>query len=385
MLVVAVGSRQVAAVPPDAAGPVASSEPVAAADPFHLRPPIWTSLDVFGESCLFVQEADDKPPATALLFPAAEIVSVESASGEQRFEQGKDFALAADGLSLVLPRGSRIPQRRLADLYPPRDRPNSIGAKAGDPAASLLFGEGHYFHDQQVAVSYRRREGKWTGYTPVFDATLLPKTIARLQAKKPLVLGISGDSISQGYNASGFTQAPPLQPAYPRLVADALTSAYGTQVALRNRAVAGWSVGQGLGDLEKLLAEKPNLVIVAYGMNDVGGHNADGYRKGVEAILKRLHDANPDAEVILVASMLGNPEWTATPPEMFPKFRDALAGLTRPGIVLADMTSLWQELLKRKRYVDLTGNGVNHPNDFGHRLYAQVILSLLIDPGPVEQ
>ena len=30
--------------------------------------------------------------------------------------------------------------------------------------------------------------------------------------------------------------------------------------------------------------------------------------------------------------------------------------------------------------VDLTGNGVNHPSDFGHRLYAQVILALLVEP-----
>ena len=34
--------------------------------------------------------------------------------------------------------------------------------------------------------------------------------------------------------------------------------------------------------------------------------------------------------------------------------------------VLADMTSIWEALLKRKTFYDLTGNGVNHPNDFGH-------------------
>ena len=360
--------------------PTNNPESSAVADAYHLRSPIWNSLDVFGESCLFVQDADDKPAAAAMLFPVAELTSVASASGQQQFERGKDFELAPDGKSLVLLPGSRIPNRRRSELYPLKDQPNSIGSKAGDPAISLLFGEGHYFHDQQVAVSYRRSDEKWTGYAPKFDAAQLPKTIARLRSKKPLVLGVSGDSISQGYNASGFTQAPPLQPPYPRLVADELARAYGTQVTFRNRAVAGWSVAQGLADLDKLLAEKPDLVILAYGMNDVGGHNPEAYKKSIEAILKRILDANPDTEVVLVASMLGNPEWTATPPDMFPKYRDALASLTRPGVVLADMTSLWQELLKRKRYVDLTGNGVNHPNDFGHRLYAQVILALLVDP-----
>jgi len=47
------------------------------------------------------------------------------------------------------------------------------------------------------------------------------------------------------------------------------------------------------------------------------------------------------------------------------------------GAALADMTTLWRDLLARKSVHDLTGNGINHPNDFGHRLYAQVILGLL--------
>ena len=36
-------------------------------------------------------------------------------------------------------------------------------------------------------------------------------------------------------------------------------------------------------------------------------------------------------------------------------------------------------MLKRKRDSDLTGNGVNHPSDFGHRVYASAILALLVE------
>ena len=38
---------------------------------------------------------------------------------------------------------------------------------------------------------------------------------------------------------------------------------------------------------------------------------------------------------------------------------------------------MWRDLLRRKSVYDLTGNGVNHPNDFGHQVYADVIASLL--------
>jgi acyl-CoA thioesterase I len=48
-------------------------------------------------------------------------------------------------------------------------------------------------------------------------------------------------------------------------------------------------------------------------------------------------------------------------------------------VVLADVTTLWTQLLARKSYYDVTGNGLNHPNDFGHRLYAQVILAQLVE------
>ena len=43
--------------------------------------------------------------------------------------------------------------------------------------------------------------------------------------------------------------------------------------------------------------------------------------------------------------------------DVFPKYRDELALLCRPGIALADMTSVWEEFLRRKQDHDLTGNG----------------------------
>jgi len=61
---------------------------------------------------------------------------------------------------------------------------------------------------------------------------------------------------------------------------------------------------------------------------------------------------------------------------LYPQYRDALMRLSGPGVAVADLTSMWADLLKIKKFVDLTGNGVNHPNDFAHRVYAEVILEL---------
>ena len=96
-------------------------------------------------------------------------------------------------------------------------------------------------------------------------------------------------------------------------------------------------------------------------------------------MIKAVHAKLPETEFVLVATMLGNANWTYLKADLFPQYRDALAQLCGEGVVLADLTSMWAELLKQKKDWDMTGNGVNHPNDFGHRIYAQVLTALLVE------
>lgn len=346
----------------------------------HLLEPVWSSPTIHRESVLFVQDAPTGPANARLLFSAVRILSVRAADGGVTFDAERDYRVSADGNQLELVAGSRIPRLAAADLFPAKGAERSIPSKSGDATRSVLFDNGHWFHDQQVEVTYTRVVTPWAGKSPALAAEQLPKTLGRLRKKEKLVLAVSGDSISQGYNASAFTHAPPEMPPYADLVAAQLRHTFGGEVVLHNRAIAGWSVVQGLKDLDALLATEPHLIVIAYGMNDVGRRDPEAFRAGIATMLDRIAKANPSTEVILVSTMLGNADWVHTPREMFPRYRDALASFTGPGVALADLTDLWQVLLSRKREVDLTGNGVNHPNDFGHRLYAQTILALLVDP-----
>ena len=113
-------------------------------------------------------------------------------------------------------------------------------------------------------------------------------------------------------------------------------------------------------------------------MNDASGRvKKEQYIANTQAIMDSIRTGNPDAEFILVATMRGNPEWTATSNEHYDAYREGLLGLDGDGVAVADVTSVWSELLAHKPFTSITGNGVNHPNDFGHRMYAQVILGLL--------
>jgi lysophospholipase L1-like esterase len=163
-----------------------------------------------------------------------------------------------------------------------------------------------------------------------------------------------------------------------------LKAVYGGKITLANHAVGGTDTAWGRNNVDKLLPAKPDLVLLAFGMNDAAGRPAAEYQANIRGMLDVVRKTQPNAEFVLIAPMRGNADWAALRQELFPQYRDALAQLCGPGIVLADMTSVWTELLKRKKDCDLTGNGVNHPNDFGHRVYAQVLSALLIE-GPKAQ
>jgi len=350
----------------------------------HLLEPVWASPISWRESTVLLQQDEGGPLVGRLAFEAAEIISVTSADGLRTFAAGKDFGLGEDRRTLVFANDSAVPFIKQRDLFPPTGAPDSYQHRAGHPEQSLLYHKGSWFHDRQLEVTYRRAETNWPGDLPSWDEHALPRTLARLRAGQTLRIGVSGDSIAAGGDASGPIMVLPHMPAFPKLVAAQLKSSYGGEIVLNNRAIGGWSISNGNEDLENLLAGKPDLIVVAYGMNDVGRRDPEWFRSQVETFVSRVRAANPETEMILVAPMLGNAEWVHTPRDMFAKYRDVLQSLTGPGIVLADLTSVWEVLLRYKHDLDLIGNGLNHPNDCGHRLYAQSILQWLVPTPPAQ-
>src|SRR4051812_7920976 len=353
------------APPPGSSVPGAWSTLTAAPlrfDP-RLLEPFWRSTAMIGESLLFIDRGDGVATAT-LLFPDVDRVALSSATLEIGYEVDRDYTVDQAAGVVRRTSGSRMPFATLDELYP-----------AVDPF--VLIGDGDEFHRRQVAADYSHPENAWPGDAPRSAALQLPRTCERLRSSQPLTICVTGDSISEGYNASGFTGAPPHQLPYADLAAAGLEHTYGSRVTLRNLASAGWTSDAGLADVDSAAAAQPDLVIVAYGMNDAGYARAPAFAPTIAGIMTAVQAALPKAEFVLVAPMLPNPRWAYPVVGRFAAYRDALVGLCGAGIALADVTTLWTQMLTRKSVHDLTGNGINHPNDFGHRVYAQVILSLM--------
>lgn len=339
--------------------------------------PFWRSTTMEGESVLFIKNSADAPPAAALLFTPTRILSVASSSGAVVYEEGRDFTWKPGSRQLVLPPGSRVVFKTPQDLRrPAKSQPYTLTHRDGQ--GEIFFGAQHEYHDLQTVVSYEHADTAWAGAVPAFAGAQLPRTLQKLTAKQPLTIALLGDSISTGCNASAWAKVAPFQPAYQDLLVLNLEAAYGSRVTLKNFAVGGTDTPWGVANIDKVLAVQPDLVLLAFGMNDSAGRPAKDYQANIQAMVAAVRKSLPQAEFILVATMLGNKGWITLHHELFPQYRDALAKLCEPGIALADLTSIWEELLKHKQDWDLTGNGVNHPNDFGHRIYAQTLSALLI-------
>jgi acyl-CoA thioesterase-1 len=343
---------------------------------WHLDEPFWRSRRIFGESLFFIREIPADLPRAKLLLPPAGEVQLVSASREIEYTSPGDYLIEPATGIVTLPAGSRIPFMDRALLYPAIGQEHCMSHLRGNDQVGLYFGEGHLFHDRQVEATYDHAT-PWNGFVPVSQLDVLPATAAKLKTGKPLKICLIGDSISSGCNASAVSRVPPRMPPYPELWTEEIRQRAECAVELKNFAVSGTGMKYGISVAGVVMDETPDLVVIAYGMNDAGFITVEEFVTHTTRLLELIRQRGDGTEIILTASMLGNPEWTYSPVEKFLIFRDALASFRGPGVALADLTQLWADLLKVKSYQDLTGNGVNHPNDFGHRIHAQLLLELL--------
>lgn len=341
--------------------------------------PIWDTDIIYGESFTMVREADGTAKAP-FLYPPLEILRVENAACTECYEEGTDWYLE-DG-QLCLPKDSRIFAFTPEELYP---RNPATKFYFPMPGGNLIYCEDSFFHDRQISVTYTCKKGGWNGVTPVFAEKQLPRTIHRLQSGQPLNMVLYGDSISWGYNASRSVNASPYQAGYGELLKEGLHRHYHVPIHYTNTAIAGKESAWGLAFIDELVNDyEPELVILAFGMND-GLKTPEEFAHYALSMVSRIREKNPDCEIIFTAPTTPNPLLTDERAPFFanqPLFYDALLCISEDpafggGIAVADFTGMQAELHRHKRFIDTTGNNVNHPNDFFHRCLAQFLYGML--------
>jgi len=336
--------------------------------------PFWKTDTIVDETVQVIKENDLL--TGKLLFKAKAILSVKAANFSKEFIRGQDWDFKDGGL--VIGAQSTIPFIKKEDLFFKTYKPGfSMDGKV--QGTYVLFTEKPFFSGLQIAVTYVKAKGeKWQGPIPSFANSGLPNTIAKLKNKENLKIVFYGNSIEAGYNTSNLMNTAPYMPTWPELVIYNLRQQYGPHTSFSNQAIAGKLASWGLEQVStKVIPEKPDLVIIGFGMND-GSANipVDKFRANIEGIIKAVTAQDPNAEFILIAPMLPNPD--AIQSGIQSLYKAELDKLAKKGVVVANMTGVHAELLKHKIYQDMTGNNVNHPNDYLARWYAQTILGFLM-------
>ncbi len=299
----------------------------------------------------------------------ARIISVTSATKETIYSDGRDY-FVRDG-ELVIPRGSLIPIMSREEYNP------SEGNFVCTLGGKLIFGEANKLHLRQLAVTYETADD-------IFAGKYFPKRSERLENSRRLLkndrlkLAFFGDSITYGCNASGLYEGvPPYMPIYPMLTAEALRRR-GARVDYYNPSIGGKSSPWGRATAAYYFDDKkPDLTVIAFGMNDGTGRiPVDSFIGNIRAIIETIRSKAPNAEFILVATTLPNPISTFVGlQEDYEKPLEALAN--EMNCAFLDMTELQRTIMTRKEYHHITGNNINHPSDFLARLYAQGVLELI--------
>lgn len=346
---------------------------------------------VRGEPALLVRVAGEREASGRLLFSPKRILRVRDSGGTVVYPQAR-IRETGQGLG----GGGRfrmdLPASALEEdeLFPTVAGERTI-ERHRDGRRLIHFSEDHYFHDLQVCVDYETEE-VWRGPKPVCQQERLPGMVRRWGAGNALRLAALGDSISTGANASGRCGVAPFQPGYVELVAEGLRrggSREGSrgvgrrkEVVLKNFSVGGktsvW--GADRTQMEAVAGFAPDLVVLAFGMNDAStGVSADEYGANINGMIHRIRRILPDTEFVLVSGMNAHDAWHLARADLHEAYGRVLAELVfrESGTVLCDVRPVWDYVVKRKGFWSMTGNGVNHPNDFGHRLYADCLLAAL--------
>jgi len=231
------------------------------------------------------------------------------------------------------------------------------------------------------------------------------EAVARLTAKlngndiawreRNVVIVALGDSVTQGL---ALNPALLHEETYHAMLRRELCRAFPERTfSSINAGVGGDSSGGGLARLRSdVLDRHPDIVTVAFGLNDSGG--GDSGLEGFEANLREIVTRTL-AENAFVVLMTPNrmatrdngrvdPRFAAKLPAFIERQTSGLLGRyaeavrrvgARTGVPVADVYAEWERRQAAgEDMVAHLANGINHPDAYGHRIAAEALLGAIL-------
>ena len=338
--------------------------------------PIWGGSLAYNEGVFITDKKQDTP--ITLAYDIDRVLSVRDSTLGVEYQFGRDYNVVNG--KLVINSNGFIGAAPADDWFH-RATPlgdSSAWFPANDGGLTFVSDSGLY-QQYQLSVTYTHSDG-FHGSVPSTQLNDLPYAAYRLNNGLAERIVFIGDSITYGCFSSGLRGVAPGCPIWVDLTAAKLNAVYSGNVSYWNEGVGGTmsSWGAEAATVANITRHNPDLVVIAFGMNDQNGVTAASYKANIRSMIEQIRDYNPLCEFLLVSSMLGNFRIYQSYNTIL-DYRPVLNELAEEydGVAVADVTSVHQALLARKDFYDMTSNGVNHCNDYMVRTYAQVMVASL--------
>lgn len=336
----------------------------------------WENDIVFNESFFPITEKDGSIKPIELMYDVDRVVSVKNSYMNVEYTYGEDYYIE-DGKLIITPDTSMLVYK-YEQVYADTQKNSSFrGALDG---SYVFCGQQMMFFTGYCNITYTPAN-EWGGVVPESKGYLLPKTTAKLNTPGETLRIMSiGDSLAGGANASISNGTMPYADIWRDMVPKALQLEYpDVNIVYDTIAQGGATASLAIEKMRDILAYEPDLVFIEFGTNEcMNGESAwadGGYIDTLNQAIASINGALPDCEIVLVAPIISHPVFFPT--DWFYAYADSLYTLEREGLVVADSTSLYQFCMSEKRYIDMTGDHLCHPSDFGTRLFVHTILKAL--------
>jgi len=231
-------------------------------------------------------------------------------------------------------------------------------------------------------------------YTPVapVNPEAVAKSTAKLKSGEPFKIAFMGDSVTLGAEAAAWTLNLWTEKnlTYASRVVVGLRKAFPSAKIEPIQAVQGGTTSKVAPQFfdEKVAPQKPDLLLIAFGLNDanstIGGKprvSVEEYKEGLRGIIAKARATG--TEVMLVTPMQPSPFLKSGIATRIVDYRDAMLALAKEEkVACADVYTDWMHHADRgiPPFSQLH-NWINHPGNQGHGVYAETILRFFKDGG----
>jgi len=375
----------------------------------------WTDKIMHNECITFVQDKDGSITAHTLFVPKR-IISIIDNSHKIEFEAGVDFQWTEGTNEIKWLNGSAIPYFFDGALKGLKEEGGTEYVKNWDGSfdetgrcrmGGWLYCVGKFLFEKQLSITYeydteQAKEVEHAKYQPQSF-----KNVARkIKDGEELNIVFFGASNFEGYDASGMYNRAPNMPVLHKLVENYLND-NGIPAKVKNIGVGGWNTAQGLAALKgqkdytlngvtkplkkgngasvgqshkRAIESGVDLFVVGYfaGNNIGSGVTADNYYKLLKETVELVRSNNPDCEFVILSGSINN-NITVAQSDAYREKTKQLADEFDHCMGYADLVQVYKDMMARKEYISLSGNNINHPNDFFIRVTAMEILSCFVE------